>query len=106
MKRFFQRLCFLWLTVLPASAATVNWPQFRGPNASGLSPDPAPVSWNIETGSNVRWQTPIPGLGHASPIIWEDRIYISTAVKPGAKPDLKIGLYGDIDSYSETDPHQ
>src|SRR5438067_738410 len=81
--------------------STVNWPQFRGPNASGVSDDPAPVTWNIESGENVRWTTAIPGLGHASPVIWEDRIYIATAVKPGSKPDLKVGLYGDIDSYSE-----
>jgi outer membrane protein assembly factor BamB len=100
---------FLWLALVDlfsASAATVNWPQFRGPHASGVSPDPAPVIWNIDTGSNVRWQTPIPGLGHACPIIWEDHIYIATAIKPGTKPDLKIGLYGDIDSYTETEPHQ
>jgi outer membrane protein assembly factor BamB len=88
------------------AATTVNWPQFRGPNASGVSDDPAPVNWNTETGSNIRWQTPIPGLGHACPIIWQDRIYLATAVKPGTKPDLKVGLYGDIDSYTETEPHQ
>jgi outer membrane protein assembly factor BamB len=84
----------------------VNWPQFRGPNADGVSPDPAPVTWNVESGENVRWQTPIPGLGHACPIIWKNRIYLATAVKPGAKPDLKIGLYGDIDSYTEKESHQ
>jgi outer membrane protein assembly factor BamB len=87
-------------------AATINWPQFRGPKASGVSEDPAPVTWNIDSGENIRWQTPIPGLGHACPIVWENRIYVATAVKPGAKPELKIGLYGDIDSYSETEPQQ
>ena len=54
----------------------------------------------------MRWRTPIPGLAHASPIIWENRIYVATAVKPGAKPDLKVGLYGDGDSYQEKEPHQ
>ncbi|HWY75421.1 MAG TPA: PQQ-binding-like beta-propeller repeat protein [Verrucomicrobiae bacterium] len=83
-----------------------NWPQFRGPNSSGVSDDPAPVTWNVESGENIRWQTPIPGLGHASPIIWDDKIYIATAVKPGAKPELKIGLYGDVGSYSEMEAHQ
>ena len=86
--------------------STVNWPQFRGPNSSGVSEDPAPVTWNAESGENVRWTTAIPGLGHAAPIIWQDRIYIATAVKPGSKPDLKVGLYGDIDSYTENEPHQ
>lgn len=83
-----------------------NWPQFRGPNASGVSEKAAPTSWNVTSGEAVQWQTPVPGLGHACPIIWGDRIYIATAVKPGTKPDVKIGLYGDIDSYRETEAHQ
>ena len=88
------------------AVAGVNWPQFRGPQASGVSEDAAPRTWNLETGENVRWQTPVPGLAHASPIIWEDRLYLTTAVKPGAKSDLKIGLYGDGASYPEKEPHQ
>jgi outer membrane protein assembly factor BamB len=88
------------------SAATVNWPQFRGPQASGVAGDTVPVTWNVETGDNIRWQTPLPGLAHSSPIIWLDRIYVATAVKPGAKPELKVGLYGDGDSYKEKEPHQ
>src|SRR6185295_17172187 len=80
------------------AATDVNWPQFRGPQASGVSPGAPPRTWNVETGDNVRWQTPIPGLAHASPIIWENRLYLTTAVRPGAKPDLKIGLYGAGDS--------
>ena len=85
---------------------SVNWPQFRGANASGTSEVPAPITWNLESGENIRWQTSIPGLGHACPIIWQDHVYIATAVKPGSKPDLKVGLYGDIDSYQETEAHQ
>jgi outer membrane protein assembly factor BamB len=87
-------------------AAGVNWPQFRGPQAGGVSETAAPLTWNLETGENVRWQTPVPGLAHASPIIWESRLYLTTAVRPGAKPDLKIGLYGDGKSYTEKEPHQ
>jgi len=85
---------------------SVNWPQFRGANSSGTSEVPAPITWNLESGENIRWQTSIPGLGHACPIIWQDHVYIATAVKPGSKPDLKVGLYGDIDSYQETEAHQ
>ena len=96
---------FLFSFSCPA-ASSENWPQFRGPGASGLSAKPAPVTWDIETGKNIRWQTPIPGLGHASPIIWNDRIYIATAVKPGEKPKLKVGLYGNVDSYNEKEKHQ
>ena len=88
------------------AASTVNWPQFRGPQASGVSEDAAPVTWNVETGENVRWQTPIPGLGHACPIVWGDRVYVATVVKPGSKPQLRLGLYGDVNSYKEKEPHQ
>ena len=90
-----------------AESSAGEWPQFRGPRASGLADDkPLVTTWNLETGENVLWRTPIPGLGHASPIVWKDRIYIATATKPGAKPELKVGLYGSGDSYAEKEPHQ
>ena len=89
-----------------SAAATVNWPQFRGPSACGVSERPAPVTWNVATGENIRWQTTIPGLGHACPIIWQDHLFLTTAAKPGSKPNLKVGLYGDIDSYTEKEAHQ
>lgn len=96
----------LLLIGLSASAFAEDWPQFRGHAAAGVSDKAAPVTWNVETGEYIHWQTPIPGLGHAAPIIWKDQIYIATAVKPGAKPDLKVGIYGNIDSYPEKEPHQ
>jgi outer membrane protein assembly factor BamB len=87
-------------------AAAGNWPQFRGPQASGVGETAVPTTWNVESGENVRWQTPIPGLAHASPIIWENKIYLTTVVRPGAKPELKIGLYGDGESYKEKESHR
>ncbi len=88
------------------SVKAENWPQFRGPNARGLDESQAlPTTWNAETGANIRWQTPIPGLAHASPIIWGDRVYVATAVKPG-KAELKVGLYGDITPMEEKETHQ
>jgi len=100
--------CCLHLVLLAKvlAASTVNWTQFRGPQASGVSDEAAPVTWNVESNENIRWQTPIPGLGHASPIIWRERIYVATAVKPGAKAQLKVGLYGDGNSYAEKERHQ
>src|SRR5262245_51610954 len=88
------------------AAVGVNWPQFRGPQASGVSESGAPLTWNLESDENIRWHTPIPGLAHASPIIWGNQLYLTTAVRPGAKPDLKIGLYGAGDSYKENERHQ
>ena len=105
------RVVFIFLSALLSIATGVaaddgNWPQFRGPHARGVSDDTIPLQWNVDTGENIRWQAPIPGLAHASPIIWNDRIYLATAVKPGGKADLKVGLYGDGDSYKEKEPHQ
>lgn len=71
--------------------ANTNWPAWRGPLATGEAPkaDP-PTEWS-ET-KNIRWKADIPGRGHATPIIWGDRIYIQTAVEtqtdaPDAKDD-------------------
>ncbi|MFC1650994.1 PQQ-binding-like beta-propeller repeat protein [Candidatus Latescibacterota bacterium] len=56
-----------------------NWPQFRGPNSNQLPGNyQIPVKWN--TNKNVRWKYEIPGSGWSSPIIWENKIFISTAV--------------------------
>ncbi len=91
--------------VSAAAPASSNWPQFRGPHASGVSDGSAPVSWNVESGENIRWQSSIPGLGHGCPIIWNDRVYLASTVKPGGKAELKVGIYGAGDSYKEKEPH-
>ena len=89
-----------------AVTAAADWPQFRGPQASGVDTSkPLPTEWNVESGNNSRWQTPLPGLAHASPIISGGRIYVATAVGPG-DAELKVGLYGDITPVTEDGLHQ
>jgi outer membrane protein assembly factor BamB len=96
----------LALAALSLSAADAHWPQYRGPQASGVAAGPATVTqWKVESGENIAWRAPVAGLAHASPIVWGDRIYVATAVKPG-KAELKVGLYGDINSAKETEAHQ
>ncbi len=58
----------------------MNWPQWRGPFATGVAPagDP-PVEWNENM--NVKWKAEIPGRGHATPIIWGDQIFLLSAVQ-------------------------
>src|SRR5687767_13979556 len=59
-----------------------NWPQWRGPLASGVSPDAnPPVEWSEER--NVRWKLPVPGKGRSTPIVWGDRVFLSAAVPFG-----------------------
>ena len=83
-----------------------DWPQFRGPRGSGVAPGPStPVKWNVATGKGIRWQTPIPGLGHASPVVSGGRVFIVTAISGVANSDLRIGLYGDIASVEDASAH-
>ncbi|WP_243435772.1 outer membrane protein assembly factor BamB family protein [Acanthopleuribacter pedis] len=72
------------------------WPSFRGPGARGVAEKQnLPLVWSEE--QHVRWKIPIPGLAHAAPIIWEDRVFIVSAENGEEKPTLRIGLYGDIE---------
>lgn len=65
-------------------AAEQNWPQWRGPQGTGVAPDAnPPTSWSEE--KNIKWKVKIPGRGTATPIIWEDRIFIQTAIATGKK---------------------
>lgn len=99
-------IALLGFAAVTTVGAGPNWPQYRGPSASGLDDSIAlPTTWNITTGENIRWQTALPGLAHASPIVWGDRVFVATAVKPG-KSELKVGLYGDIESVDEKESHQ
>ncbi|MBI4605495.1 MAG: PQQ-binding-like beta-propeller repeat protein [Planctomycetes bacterium] len=90
-----------------AGAAHAHWPQFRGPSASGLAEGPGPPdAWDVPGGSNVRWKTPLPGLAHASPVVWGDRVFAVTAVsKALPDPTLRTGLYGDIAPIREDSTH-
>lgn len=86
----------------PGLCAEQNWPSFRGPSANGVAAGyPTATTWNVKSGENVRWKTPIPGLAHSSPVIWGDRIFVTTAVSSEGESRLKTGLYGDIKSEEE-----
>jgi outer membrane protein assembly factor BamB len=94
----------LILVLLAASggAAAQHWPAFRGPESAGVAPTATPpVTWNIDSSQNLAWRTPVPGLGHSSPVVWGDRIYLTTAIAPGAEA-ASLAL-GDVDRVG-TDP--
>ncbi|MGA2131597.1 MAG: PQQ-binding-like beta-propeller repeat protein [Bryobacteraceae bacterium] len=93
-----MRLFTICLLSVAASAvaAETNWPQFRGPAADGLGAGSPPTEWNVDSGKNIRWKTEIPGLGHSSPVVWGDRIFITSAIPASGESKLKVGLYGDI----------
>lgn len=92
---------------LKPSTAAGSWPSFRGPNASGIADGQnLPDEWNTKTGQNILWHTPIPGLAHSSPIVWGNRIYVTTAVSSDPKATFKPGLYGDGDASTDRSTHK
>ncbi len=79
-----------------------NWPTFRGEFARGVADDQAlPDKWDIKTGKNVRWRTEIPGMGHSSPVIWGDRVFLTSAVAENV-PGLVLGDEGGIDMVKDS----
>ena len=93
---------------LPAApSSTGSWPSFRGLNASGVADGQhLPDTWNATTRENILWRTPIPGLAHSSPVVWGDRVFVTSAIssRPGAT--FKRGLYGDGDASDDRSRHQ
>lgn len=65
-----------------------------------------PSTWDVGEGVNIRWKTPIPGLGHSSPVIWGNRIFVTTALSTAGEQKLKPGLYGDVQPVGERVVHQ
>lgn len=75
-------LAILSFVASPASDHEKYWPQWRGPSATGVAPlaNP-PLHWSEE--KNIRWKIEIPGKGSSSPIVWGDRVYLTTAIPTG-----------------------
>src|SRR5215218_10058059 len=76
-----QLVISLLLCLSPLTIHAQNWPSFRGPNASGVveGTNP-PTTWDVEKSQNVLWERVIPGLSHASPIVWGNHIFVITAI--------------------------
>jgi len=71
---------------------TANWPQFRGPGARGVAKGKGlPTTWS--TTENVKWCVPVPGRGWSSPVIWGDKVFLSSAISTGKEKTVKKGLY-------------
>lgn len=100
-------------TVLVLAALSLNgalyggdtWPQFRGPQSSGVADDPAlPVRWSAT--ENVAWKTDIPGNGWSSPIVAADRIFVTAVLSSNDEEKPKKGLYFGGERKAPTDEHR
>jgi outer membrane protein assembly factor BamB len=95
MRPFF-RLLFaaiaMFAACLPQSQADGNWPQFRGPESRGVADGATfPDRWTAT--ENVAWKTAIPGRGWSSPVVWKDRVFLTTVINQGTSEEPKKGLY-------------
>ena len=89
------------------STAKGNWPSFRGVQASGVAEQQnLPDQWNGKTGENILWHTPIPGLAHSSPVVWGNRLFVTSAISSDPKASFRPGLYGDGDASKDNSRHR
>jgi outer membrane protein assembly factor BamB len=100
-------LAYIVLTTVKAAGVQTNWPSFRGSEAAGIAAGAAPpLVWNVKKSENILWKTAIPGLGHSSPVIWGERLWVTTAVNEKKAAPLKVGLYGAGESAADDDAQQ
>jgi outer membrane protein assembly factor BamB len=88
-------------------SALSNWPSFRGDHAAGVADGQnLPDRWDAEAGVGIKWKTRIPGLAHSSPVVWGDRLFVTTAISSRGNATFKRGLYGDGDASDDRSSHQ
>jgi outer membrane protein assembly factor BamB len=93
-------LCPMFIFAAPKN----NWAQFRGPGALGVSSNPGlPEKWSPT--ENVLWKQEIPGRGWSSPVVWGNRIFLTTAMNEGKTEEPKKGLYFGGERKATRDTH-
>lgn len=75
---------------LSATLIAQQWPQFRGAATAGVAETSVPTTWNLASSTHVAWKTEIPGLGHSSPVVWGNRIFVTTAISAAPNPQLDV----------------
>jgi outer membrane protein assembly factor BamB len=84
-----------------------NWPSFRGEgNAGNGDGQRAVTEWDVASGKNIKWKTPIPGVATSSPIVWGDRVFATTAISKAGDNSFRTGLYGDVKPVDDLSPHE
>jgi outer membrane protein assembly factor BamB len=87
-----------------APRAGIDWPAFRGIDATGVTTEGRPTPTTFSPASAV-WRTKIPGLGNSSPIVWGDLLCVTTAISEKDN-SFKPGLYGNIEPVNDSSPHE
>ena len=87
-----------------AFCISADWPQWRGPQSSGVSPEHG-VALEWGAAENIAWKTPIPGRGHSSPIISGNRIFLTTAIEGEVLPGAKAAIHYMDEKHEKTFVH-
>lgn len=104
-------LAALLVLAIPVAAqkqpAAFDWTSFRGNHAEGVADgQDLPEHWDAEKGTSIKWRTRIPGLAHSSPVVWGDRLFVTTAISSRPNATFRKGLYGDGDASDDRSSHQ
>lgn len=106
------RIIFVTVLIFPLAAVGQSlkperqWPQYRGYMAGGvLDNAKIPDKWSVADGTNLKWKVEVPGLGLSCPVIWGDRVFITTAISTNDKEGLKTGIYGDVTPVDDKSEH-
>ena len=88
-RRLFTVVCLIFSAVIGSSRlAAQEWTRFRGPNGTGVSEAKGiPTSW---TEKDYNWHIGLPGIGHSSPVLWGERIFLTSAVDDTAEAHLAV----------------
>ncbi len=110
--RFFFLLVssFLFFSINKVIAQVIperQWPGYRGYMASGVLDNAnLPNTFNFEKKINVKWKIEVPGLGISSPVIWDNKLFLTTAISEADKAGFKPGLYGDVTPVKDSSVHE
>ena len=85
---------------------SVDWPSFRGIRGAGVADGfPTATTWDVPAKTNVKWSIDVPGLGLSSPVIWGNKLCVTTAISGLKDAGLKPGIYGNIASVEDDTSH-
>jgi outer membrane protein assembly factor BamB len=103
---------FLFSVFISYPAAGQNdpsrqWPVYRGYLSSGVLDNAGlPETFDLKKNVNILWKAEIPGLGLSSPVIWDNKLFITTAVSKADREGFKPGIYGDIEPVDDSSEHE
>ena len=99
-----SRICAVVAVSAGALAAADAWPGFRGAQANAVAEGEVPIHWSAT--ENVTWKADIPGIGWSSPVVWGDRIFLTSVIPSGSEEAPKKGLYFGGERKPPADEHR